>query len=195
MMNKNGKVLTHDFKGLGHSKIGYFKDVRLKIKELEKLNIKLARRHNRMEAVINSMDNGLTILDSKLNIVYANHIQKEIFPEIAEAGGKCYNFFHQREEICQNCPALKSLETQETQHGERLFKHGKLAGRYYEWTISPIKNHFGKVDELLLIMRDITERKESEFKLMQAHRMASVGFLATGIAHEINNPLTSIAGF
>ncbi|QTA81436.1 Two component system response regulator/histidine kinase, PAS domain-containing [Desulfonema limicola] len=193
-MDKQEKLPIHDFKGLGHSKIGYFKEVRSKIKELENLNIKLARRHNRLEAVFNSMVNGLTILDNKLNIVYTNHIQKEMFSNIKE-GGKCYNVFYQKDEICRNCPALKTLETQEVQHGERLFKHGQLAGKYYEWTISPIKNHFGKVDELLLIMRDITERKEYEFKLMQAHRMASVGFLATGIAHEINNPLTSIAGF
>jgi signal transduction histidine kinase len=44
-------------------------------------------------------------------------------------------------------------------------------------------------------MRDITERKEYEYKLMQADRMAAIGFLAAGVAHEINNPLTSIAGF
>ena len=46
-----------------------------------------------------------------------------------------------------------------------------------------------------MIMRDITERKEYEFRLMQTDRMISVGFLATSLAHEINNPLTSIAGF
>lgn len=194
-MDKKENSLVHDFKGLGHSKIGYFKEVRSKIKELEDLNIKLARRHNRLEAVFNSMVNGLAILDKNLNIVYANHIQKEMFSDISGRENKCYQVFHQKEKVCRNCPALKALETQETLTGEVLYKHGKLAGRYYEWTISPIWNNFGRVDEMLLIMRDITERKEYEFKLMQAHRMASVGFLATGIAHEINNPLTSIAGF
>ena len=52
-----------DFKGLGHSKIGYFKEVRSKIKELEKLNIQLARRHSRLDAIFNSMSDGVTILD------------------------------------------------------------------------------------------------------------------------------------
>lgn len=184
-----------DFKGLGHSKIGHFKQVRSKIKELESLNLKLARRHNRLEAVFNSMDSGMTILDRDLNIVYANHIQKQMFPGISGREGKCYHIFHQQEAVCRNCPALKTLKTQETLNGERFYKHGVLAGRYYEWTLSPIQNQFGKVDEILLVMRDVTGRKEYEFKLMQAHRMASVGFLASGIAHEINNPLTSIAGF
>jgi len=44
-------------------------------------------------------------------------------------------------------------------------------------------------------MRDVSKRKEYEHKLMQSDRMAAIGFLAAGIAHEINNPLTSIAGF
>ena len=194
-MDKAKKPPVHDFKGLGHSKIGYFKEVRTKIKELENLNLKLAHRHNRLETVFNSMDSGLTILDRDLNIVNINHVQKQLFPNIKGGAGKCFHVFHQKEEICKNCPALKSLETNQTLHGERIFKQGVLAGRYYEWTVSPIQNYSGKVDEILLIMRDVTERKEYEFKLMQAHRMASVGFLATGIAHEINNPLTSIAGF
>jgi signal transduction histidine kinase len=51
------------------------------------------------------------------------------------------------------------------------------------------------VYEILLLMRDVTQRKEYEYKLMQADRMAAIGFLAAGVAHEINNPLTSIAGF
>ena len=70
-----------------------------------------------------------------------------------------------------------------------------LAGRYYEWVTSPIIDLSGKVEEIILILRDITDRKEYEFKLMQADRLAAIGFLAAGVAHEINNPLTSIAGF
>ncbi len=53
----------------------------------------------------------------------------------------------------------------------------------------------GQVSEIVLLMRDITRRKEAEFKLLQADRMAAIGLLAAGIAHEINNPMTSIAGF
>jgi len=43
--------MVHDFKGIGCSKIGYFKEVRKKLKELEKLNLKLAQRRNRLEAI------------------------------------------------------------------------------------------------------------------------------------------------
>lgn len=194
-MDDKKKTATPDFKGLGHSKIGYFKEVRSKIKELEKLNVQLARRHNRLDGIFNSMSDGVTILDGNLNIVYTNRVQKEMFPEISEAVMNCHQIFYQRNRRCPDCPVLKTLETGEMLRGEHMFKKGHLAGRYYEWTTSPISDAFGKVDEIILIMRDISERKDYEFRLMQTDRMVSVGFLATSLAHEINNPLTSIAGF
>ncbi len=184
-----------DFKGLRHSKIGYFKEVRDKIKELEKLNLQLAQRHNRLDAIFNSMSDGVTILDRELNIVFTNKVQRQRFPDISEPARHCHQIFYQRDERCPNCPALKTLETGETMRGEYMFKRGHLANRFYEWTTSPISGDRGRIDEVILIMRDITERKEYEFRSMQNDRMVSIGFLATSLAHEINNPLTSIAGF
>jgi two-component system, NtrC family, sensor kinase len=194
-MPKATKPTDHDFKGLGFSKIGYFKEVRTKIKELEDLNIELARRHNKLEAIINSMSSGLVILDRNLHIIFANKVQESMFPGIPLIGHECYRALYNKKRRCRDCPALKTLETHETYRGEILMKEGGFAGRYYEWTTSPIKNPFGQVSEIVLLMRDITRRKEYEFKLVQADRMAAVGLLAAGIAHEINNPLTSIAGF
>jgi PAS domain S-box-containing protein len=184
-----------DFKGLRHSKIGYFKEVRAKIKELEKLNLQLAQRHNRLDAIFNSMNDGVTILDRDLNIVFTNKVQRQMFPDSAEPVKHCHQIFYQRDERCPNCPALKTLENGDTLRGEHMFKKGHLANRYYEWTTSPIAGGRRRVDEVMLIMRDITERKEYGFRSMQNERMVSIGFLATSLAHEINNPLTSIAGF
>lgn len=194
-MAKNEKKIIQDFKGIGFSKIGYFKEVQSKIKELEKLNIELAQRHNRLEAIFNSMSDGLTILDRELNIVFANQVQKNIFPDISLLGKKCFKAYFRREKVCRNCPVRRTLRSRKTLQGETLVKSGEYAGRYFEWTTSPIKDPSGSVDEIIYLMRDVTRRKEYEHKLMQADRMATIGLLAAGISHEINNPLTSIAGF
>ena len=87
------------------------------------------------------------------------------------------------------------MESQTNLTGEIFVNEAENKGRYYEWTTSPVKDPSGRVYEIILLMRDITKRKEYEYKLMQADRLAAIGFLAAGVAHEINNPLTSIAGF
>lgn len=194
-MEKGRKDQTYDFKGLGFSKIGHFKEVRSKIKELEDLNIELAERHNKLEAIINSMSDGLTILDTNLKVIYVNKVQSAMFSGVQLIGKTCHEVFFRKEESCRNCHALQSIRTKETYRGETRMKEGGMAGRYYEWTISPVIDPFGQVSQIVLLMRDITQRKEYELKLMQADRMAAIGLLAGSIAHEINNPLTSIAGF
>ena len=59
-------------------------------------------------------------------------------------------------------------------------------------TVAPVKNDNGDVIGRVSISRNITERKRTEARLNETSRLASVGELAAGVAHEINNPLTNI---
>ena len=83
--------ISHDFKGISYSKIGYFKEVQSKIKELEKLNLELARRHNRLEAIFNGMRDGLTILDRNFTIVFCQSGSEKHVP----------GYFDNREKMLQ----------------------------------------------------------------------------------------------
>lgn len=59
----------------------------------------------------------------------------------------------------------------------------------------PILNEAGEVYRLVGIVEDITVRKETEERLRESARLASIGELAAGVAHEINNPLTGVLGY
>lgn len=70
-------------------------------------------------------------------------------------------------------------------------------GKYYwvDTTIVPFLNESGKPYQYLAIRNDITERKHSEELLHRQDKLAAVGQLAAGVAHEIRNPLTSMKGY
>jgi two-component system NtrC family sensor kinase len=61
-------------------------------------------------------------------------------------------------------------------------------------TVSPVADSSGRIVGVLTIARDITERKKLQEELFHSEKLASVGQLAAGVAHQINNPLGAISG-
>ena len=63
-----------------------------------------------------------------------------------------------------------------------------------EVTVSPITDSTGRAVGVLTIARDVTERKKLQEELFHSEKLASIGQLAAGVAHQINNPLGAISG-
>lgn len=72
------------------------------------------------------------------------------------------------------------------------------AGDHELWisaNFMPIRDESGRVESVLCIARDVTNEKTMERQLINTEKLASLGTLAAGVAHEINNPLGVILGF
>ena len=74
-----------------------------------------------------------------------------------------------------------------------LLKDGTI--KYVEERCTTLYNADGQPFRSIGIVQDITEREKMQEQLMAQDRLASIGQLVSGVAHEINNPLTSVIGF
>src|SRR3981189_2429570 len=73
-------------------------------------------------------------------------------------------------------------------------RHKQGEGRRLRCHFSPLFNETGKLDGLVISARDVPELKRLEEQLIQAEKLAAMGQMLAGVAHELNNPLTAILG-
>jgi PAS domain S-box-containing protein len=73
-------------------------------------------------------------------------------------------------------------------------RHKQGDWRRIRFNFSPLTDETGKVEGVVLSGRDVTELKRLEEQLIQAEKLAAMGQMLAGVAHELNNPLTAILG-
>jgi two-component system NtrC family sensor kinase len=84
-------------------------------------------------------------------------------------------------------------DAREGRRSAPLVRRSEPLGRILRLTASPLA-HPVPESIAVIVVEDITEQKALEGQLIQSEKLAAVGTMVSGVAHELNNPLTSIAG-
>src|ERR1700734_3643955 len=75
------------------------------------------------------------------------------------------------------------------------FFRGSGPARQFSVSVSPMRDELGDINSIVVVMTDVTDASDLQSKLMHTEKMAALGQLVSGVAHEVNNPLAAIVGF
>jgi PAS domain S-box-containing protein len=132
----------------------------------------------------------ISVVDTQFNIVKANRAFREYLslPPDGPINKKCYEIVS----TCSrsNCPHGKSIMDNRPVTEER---RDAKTGNIFQVSVFPYYSPGGEYLGSIFIGKDVTAAKENEMRLIMNERLAALGQMASGIAHEINNPLATIS--
>lgn len=169
-------------------------DLSKRLQELEDLVGILSRGKYMWESTFDAITDPVSIISEQYSIERANIAMAKVagcdIRQIIKK--KCYEVFAGRDSPCEGCPAKAAWSKHEPVLN-RL--DSKICDRFYEVHAFPYASEKGDSHSMVMHYRDISESERLQEELMQQEKMAAIGMLAGGIAHEINNPLGGILAF
>ena len=132
------------------------------------------------------------VISPEMKLLWVNNVVLTAFSiKSIDTSKTCYELFCDYNSPCKNCPAIRSFSTGKIEEGEIKTPVGK----YLSVKANPIKDHSGQVSRVIIIASDITEKTILQKEAVRSSHLASLGELAAGVAHEINNPINSIINY
>jgi len=155
----------------------------------------LRAEKERLDAIVGAVGAGMLLLDPGMRVVWMNRVAEDWFgPRERRIGTVCPWAECAEEPRCPCCPSRLAVSSGRTEVADGIPVDIDGVRRWFTVISSPIRGPDGRVTEVLELLLDVTRRKEVEEELVQAGKLASVGELAGGVAHEIGNPLAIISG-
>ncbi|MBN2009869.1 response regulator [candidate division KSB1 bacterium] len=159
--------------------------------DLKKARDALRRQKMKFESVVKSSSEGILLVDSHGNIRVINPAGRRMLSSLSDSTSR-----RQISEIARLSirTMYEHVFTQSANSIKKEVSAIDKSGRTFVVTFSPVTGQDMNAD-MLININETTEMQQAQEQLAHSAKMASLGMMAAGVAHEINNPLTSVIGY
>lgn len=157
---------------------------------LDRILTALEAEEGRFRTILDSMPQAVLLTDPDLRVVHSNRSALRLLERlhVGASGGRVVRIGSLDLEPI----AAAVLAGRET-GGER--DAVLPGGIVLSVTVSPLAERAGTPRGLVVVLADVTEGRRVQAQLVQAEKMSTLGEMISGIAHELNNPLSSVVGY
>ncbi len=154
----------------------------------------LLENRNTLQALIDGIPNPIYTINDEWQLVAVNKAKVDELDATLEelVGQVCYRAFYGRVAPCDHCLMSHTLSEKQAGHWTLNYKGDDHLPREWDINAYPIPGKQASSARAVVVWQDRTEERRLESSLLQAGKLAAIGQLAAGVAHEINNPLTAI---
>ncbi len=146
------------------------------------------------QVIVENVPSGLLALDREFKVIFANRGAAKIFSDLSLEGKDLKEFFSDLHAVVEQFSSNEARTRKNAVSRHEIdFLNYKKEKLILEVIITAA-HRTGELAHFLCLVQNLTEIKSLEMAMRQKEKLAAVGQLAAGIAHEIRNPLASISG-
>ena len=174
-----------------------YRGLLLDITEAKSFQIQLQRQRDFNTQVLNNTQSMILVSDTAGLISYANRrcFEAGLYATERLLGHPLEEFVAEGDQRQWRAAFQNALTGTPADNVEVQLRRGDGSVGRYSVNMSPMRGDKDTVNSIVIVMTDITELFNMQAKLMHTEKMVAVGQLVSGVAHEVNNPLTAIMGF